>query len=75
MSDIFKLFFYSDFRLCLRKTGSSRTDSDSIEFHITGLKISFHNRRRRRRRRRHHHHHHHHHHVSRSTFSGVFGLP
>ena len=45
MSDIFKLFFYSDFRLCLRKAGSSRTDSESIEFHITGPKIHFHNRR------------------------------
>ena len=59
MSDVFTLFFYNDFRLCLRKAGSSRTDSESIEFHITGLIILFHNRRRNR----HHHHHHHHHHF------------
>jgi hypothetical protein len=42
---MFILFFHSDFRLCLRKAGSSRTDSESIEFHITGLKILFHSRR------------------------------
>jgi len=68
MSDIFTLFFYSDFRLCLRKAGSPRTDSESIEFHITGLKTLFHNRRR------HCHHHHHHHSHYLHQFPGLLSV-
>jgi hypothetical protein len=49
MSDIFKLFYYSDFRLCLRKTVGSRTDSEYRILHH-GLKILFYIRRFR------HHH-------------------